>query len=108
MLWAEWWGWELNLFAAGYLCTSMVDNVLVNDSLQREIADTTAGPNQTASCVPLDVFPVLSQTMVICFMFHYGFSIQGGAHVGNLLGANLASRAKTAILASIPPSNNGL
>ena len=77
----ERWGWELNLFSAGLLC-------------QTDAYNST----DEASCVPLDVFPLLSQTMVIVFMLHFGFSIQGGAHVGNLLGANKPRRAKAATM----------
>jgi hypothetical protein len=63
-------------------------------------ATTTTGrgaaTSTSAACLPLEAFPVLLQTMVIMFMPHFGFSLQGGAHIGNLLGAGQAGRARTA------------
>ena len=35
------------------------------------------------------VFPILSNTMVIAFMAHFGFSIAASTHIGNMLGAGL-------------------
>jgi len=68
----EWWGWEVNLFFAGLLCEGKGDH----------------------GCVQLDVFPVVSNTMVVGFMLHYGFSIVSSAHVGNMLGAGEPERAR--------------
>eukprot|EP00930_Biecheleria_cincta_P017153 TRINITY_DN13715_c0_g1_i1.p1 TRINITY_DN13715_c0_g1~~TRINITY_DN13715_c0_g1_i1.p1 ORF type:complete len:462 (+),score=52.75 TRINITY_DN13715_c0_g1_i1:101-1486(+) len=68
----EWWGWEMNLFFAGLLCRG------------------GAG----SSCVPLDVFPIVANTMVLAFMPNYGFSVAAGALIGNALGANDAARAR--------------
>mmetsp|Transcript_107724 Transcript_107724/g.310149 ORF Transcript_107724/g.310149 Transcript_107724/m.310149 type:complete len:573 (+) Transcript_107724:112-1830(+) len=61
---AEWWGWEINLFFAGLLCEDGAEN-----------------------CVELDVFPLLSTTMVLGFMCHFGFAIAAGNLIGNSLGA---------------------
>jgi len=66
----EWWGWEVNLFFAGLLCKG---------------AD---------GCADLNVFPILSNTMVIGFMTHYGFSVAACTRVGNALGAGDAVVAK--------------
>ena len=110
MLCAEWWGNEASVFFAGYLCT--VDGVESNFSDEhvlglhgKSLAKTTANMNATSadviSCLPLDVFPLLLQTMVVCFMTHFGFSLAGGTHVGNLLGANLPTRARIASLTLI-------
>ena len=63
MLWSEWWGWEMNLFFAGQLC------------------------DEGGSCVELEVFPILSNTMVLAFMAHMGYSVAAGTLVGNALGA---------------------
>lgn len=71
MMLSEWWGWEINLFLAGILCQGV------------------AGP-----CVELDVFPMLSNTMVMSFFVHFGFSCAASALVGNALGAGLHERAK--------------
>jgi len=95
MLWSEWWAWEVNLFFAGLLCTGTdTNNVTIADA-------TTGAGGEHASCVPLDAFPIVSQTMVICFMVHFGFGVQGGAHVGNMLGANEPTRARTASLVGV-------
>lgn len=71
MTMAEWLGWECSLFQAGALCEGEV------------------------ACAALEAFPVLSQTMVVLFMLHFGFAIAAGARVGNALGAG---RPKEAIL----------
>jgi len=60
----EWWGWEVNLFFAGMLCGKSAQE-----------------------CVELDVFPIASNTMVIGFMCHWGFSVAASTVVGNALGA---------------------
>jgi MATE family multidrug resistance protein len=85
MLWAEWWGWEINLLFAGLLCKAQ------NDPAKQV----------QWRCAPLDLFPILSSTMVISFFVHVGFSIAAGAHVGNLLGASHPGRARTASRATL-------
>ena len=100
MIWAEWWAWEINLFFAGLLCTSS-SNLTVTNVTATAISDASQIEMQ-ASCVPLDVFPVLSQTMVLAFMLHFGFSLQGGAHVGNMLGGNQPKRARLSSVVSYP------
>lgn len=56
--------------------------------------DSTSYGKDEPICIPLDVFPPLTQTLTIAFMSHLGFSLQAGAHIGNLLGANKPSRAR--------------
>eukprot|EP00747_Dinoflagellata_sp_TGD_P204391 gnl/TRDRNA2_/TRDRNA2_78063_c0_seq1.p1 gnl/TRDRNA2_/TRDRNA2_78063_c0~~gnl/TRDRNA2_/TRDRNA2_78063_c0_seq1.p1 ORF type:complete len:485 (+),score=70.25 gnl/TRDRNA2_/TRDRNA2_78063_c0_seq1:122-1456(+) len=75
MMLSEWWGWEVNLFFAGMLCP----------------ADDLDG-----ICVELDVFPIVSNTMVISFMVHIGFSIAAGTQVGNALGGGDVAKARRA------------
>ena len=86
MLWAEWWGWEVNLLFAGLLCTK---------------DEAISGVPSHVSCAPLDLFPILSSTMVISFFVHGGFSVAASAHVGNLLGASDPVRARTASQATL-------
>ena len=59
------------------------------------LAGLLCDPN-AKSCVELDVFPICSNTMVLCFMAHFGYSIAAGAHVGNLLGAGSPEAALSA------------
>eukprot|EP00928_Gymnodinium_smaydae_P042934 TRINITY_DN28867_c0_g1_i2.p1 TRINITY_DN28867_c0_g1~~TRINITY_DN28867_c0_g1_i2.p1 ORF type:complete len:567 (+),score=52.57 TRINITY_DN28867_c0_g1_i2:226-1701(+) len=66
----EWLAWECNLFFAGRLCLS------------------------ASTCVELDVFPIVSNTMVIMFQIHNGFNLAAGALVGNALGAGDPTRAR--------------
>lgn len=100
MLCAEWWGNEMNVFLAGKLCTSEASSFpnvsapVAGDTEDLSIVTTLSADE--VSCLPLDVFPLLLQTMVVVFMVHFGFSLKGGAHVGNLLGANEPKRARTA------------
>ena len=97
MLWAEWWGGEINIFMAGLLCTVGVyaphvdGNVTPGVTAASRVGAGASGDQ--SSCVPVDVFPLLAQIMIVCFMTHLGFSVQGGAHLGNLLGANKPQRA---------------
>eukprot|EP00929_Paragymnodinium_shiwhaense_P036654 TRINITY_DN19610_c0_g1_i1.p1 TRINITY_DN19610_c0_g1~~TRINITY_DN19610_c0_g1_i1.p1 ORF type:complete len:525 (-),score=118.52 TRINITY_DN19610_c0_g1_i1:355-1929(-) len=72
MMLSEWWGWEMNLFFAGMLCDKASES----------------------SCIELDVFPIASQTMVIAFMCHFGFSIATSSLVGNALGEGDVPKAK--------------
>mmetsp|Transcript_4014 Transcript_4014/g.11201 ORF Transcript_4014/g.11201 Transcript_4014/m.11201 type:complete len:545 (-) Transcript_4014:314-1948(-) len=72
MMLSEWWGWETNLFFAGLLCDG----------------DSGAG------CIELDVFPIVSNTMVVAFMFQYGFSLAAGTLAGNALGEGDAAKAR--------------
>ncbi|KAH8069805.1 hypothetical protein JL721_5697 [Aureococcus anophagefferens] len=81
MLLTEWWGWEVALLLAGTLCAR-----------DRSLDDTLFWP---PACPALDAFPICSNTMVISFMCHFGFSIAGGARVGNLVGAGRPRKAKT-------------
>ena len=46
------------------------------------------------SCIELDVFPIVSNTMVVSFFIHFGFSIAAGTLVGNALGAGDVPAAK--------------
>lgn len=71
MTMAEWLGWESALFQAGRLC-----------------------PPAASACAPLQVFPALSQTMVLLFMSHFGFSVAAGARVANALGAGQPADAR--------------
>jgi len=68
---SEWWGWEVNLFFAGMLCG-----------------------RDAEECVELDVFPIASNTMVMGFMCHWGYSVAAGTMVGNALGAGDAVQAR--------------
>jgi len=99
MLWAEWWGSELNLFLAGLLCAGTENASETQNLTSRSALDSinsAATAASAASCIPVDVFPLLIQMVTIFFMVHLGFSMQGGAHIGNLLGANRPARARTA------------
>ena len=72
---AEWFGWESCLFTAGQLCGG-------------------------ETCEQLEAFPIVSQTMVISFMIHYGFATAASARIGNALGAGNADGAKLAAKAA--------
>jgi MATE family multidrug resistance protein len=86
MTMAEWLGWEAALFQAGRLC-----------------------PVAASACAPLQVFPVLSQTMVVLFMGHFGFSIAAGARIANALGAGRPNDARcTAATALLLAASIGL
>lgn len=67
----EWWGWESNLFFAGLLC------------------DTAS-----ESCLPLQVFPIVANTMVVAFMPNFGFALGACSLIGNALGANDPQQAR--------------
>lgn len=67
----EWWGWETNLFFAGLLCDS-----------------------ESTNCLPLEVYPIVANTMVLAFMPNYGFGLGAGTLIGNALGANDPRRAR--------------
>jgi MATE family multidrug resistance protein len=101
MLLAEWWGWEINLFLAGWTCPAAAGAAGAASSAPNVSGgggDTAAA---AATCVALDVFPICSNTMVICFFVHMGFSVAAAAHVGNLLGEGNARRARvTAVTAT--------
>jgi len=71
MMLSEWWGWETNLFFAGLLCE-----------------------RGALTCLELDVFPIVSNTMVVAFMCQYGFCLASGTIVGNALGEGDAGRAR--------------
>ena len=113
MLWAEWWGGELNLFLAGLLCglgalqaAHGITNHTAATSLAASSTALGAAAEAGASCAPADTFALLAQTMFLAFMTHLGFSMQGGAHLGNLLGANKPRRAATASQARVPRHKN--
>jgi len=72
MMLSEWWGWEMNLFFAGLLCDSAAE----------------------AACLPLDVFPIASNSMVVAFMPQYGFSLASSTIIGNALGQGEAAKAR--------------
>lgn len=74
----EWWGWETNLFLAGLLC------------------DATS-----TRCLPLEVFPILANTMAVAFVPNYGFAVGAGALIGNALGANEPQRARQLAIAAL-------
>ena len=90
MLLAEWWGWELNLFLAGWTCPHE------EDAPMSQMGLNTTEKGSSASCIALDVFPIASNTMVFSFFVHMGFSTAAAAHVGNLVGEGDAKRAKVA------------
>mmetsp|Transcript_41208 Transcript_41208/g.116643 ORF Transcript_41208/g.116643 Transcript_41208/m.116643 type:complete len:494 (-) Transcript_41208:316-1797(-) len=69
---SEWWGWEMNLFFAGLLC----------------------GKDSQGGCTELDTFPIVANTMALCFMPNFGFSIAAAILIGNALGANRPERAR--------------
>eukprot|EP01051_Picozoa_sp_SAG22_P014107 SAG22_NODE_1667_length_3851_cov_1.673774_4_plen_245_part_00 len=58
------------------------------------------GKNAGAGCSELVVQPALGNTMVIGFMVHFGFSLAGGTHLGNLLGAGDHRRARATAITS--------
>ena len=96
MVWSEWWGWELNLFLAGLLCTATgaggsaappvpavanVANASATEGAMSAAVGNAGGAAGFRSCVVLESFPILSNTMVVGFMLSYGFNIAGSAHV---------------------------
>ncbi len=86
MILCEWFGWEINLFFAGLLCSNK-EQEGVRDEGNYTAAEVRDEDNNTADCIPLDVFPILSNVMVISFMILFGYSIAAGTLIGNSLGA---------------------
>merc|ERR1712146_508167 len=62
MMFVQWCGLEVNLFFCDLLCKNA---------------------DGSSSCVDLDVFPMVSNIMVVAFMTHVGFSIFARKRVGN-------------------------
>ena len=52
-------------------------------------------------CAPLEAYPILSTTMVLCFTTQIGFTIAAGARVGNLMGAGDVRGAKVTTLVAM-------
>ncbi len=75
MTMAEWLGWETSLFAAGRLCDG-------------------------EACPQLEAYPIVSQTMVLSFMVHYGFACAASTRLGNFLGAGDAVAARVSAQAA--------
>ena len=89
---SEWAGWEASVLMAGWLCpTPPPRDVLANATITLDATE----------CTELEAFPILSQTMVVLFLAHFGFSIACGNRVGNLLGEDQPKRAKTCALATL-------
>ena len=77
---------------AGWLCpTAGIDD---------EASSGGVAPSR-AECIALEAFPILSQTMVVSFLCHFGFSVACGNRVGNLLGEGEPKRAKRTAIATL-------
>jgi len=124
MMFGEWWAWETTLFLAGLLCPTsqatqaqaapglpagaeggnatawLKQNGSTNpaaDGFLGDVLEVKAGePPPCAPCVELEVFPIVSNTMVLFFFLHMGYSVGAGAHVGNLVGAGQPALARLA------------
>ena len=118
---SEWTGWEISVLMAGWLCpspssdgaqngASAAGNTLAAGNASTADASTAAASAAAASaaaastaaeCTALESFPILSQTMVVFFLLHFGFSIACGNRVGNLLGEGAPRRARICALATL-------
>ena len=117
MVWVEWWAFEVNLFLAGLLCSDPSDDrgselleatsshhagfrntTAISTSLQRGLEGDGA---EEITCLELDVFPVLSNTLALMFFLHFGFTIGASTQVGNLIGAGQPQQARVAAVANL-------
>jgi MATE family multidrug resistance protein len=59
------------------------------------------GLSTEATCIELDVTPILMNTMAVAFFMHFGYSVGASTHVGNLMGSNRPAAARVASVVTL-------
>jgi hypothetical protein len=88
------WAWETTVFMAGLLCTS----TSTPDSETSTTTEMMTGDEQpgASSCIHMEVLTIISNTMLLAYYFHSGYSSSAASHIGNLLGYGDHKNAVTA------------